>query len=254
MAEGNPIGIEEMKKIFQSGQVNLNQGDIAMRIGQTTTIDEGKINSLLSELSKVKELKRKYASDREEIERILAATNSNAFYNNETAKAARRRLEEVEQDALKVSSEIDNLQGMLSVIREYNEQVKKIKAGQKYQLLCAVAEKINVEAENCRTTYQYRQETREVSNYGARVLSSSRDELTGEFVESKQKTDANGRITYMNTTHYVAYINYWGVIKSGRGNGSSILDPRTWFDDSTSELEEKIKKVERKLGIPLMPY
>ena len=93
MANDNPIGIEEMQRIFSGGEVDLNSGDIAVRIGQTKEIDETTINRMMSELNSLKEQKNQYASEREEIEKILAETNSSALYSGDTAQAARRMVQ-----------------------------------------------------------------------------------------------------------------------------------------------------------------
>lgn len=256
MAEENPIGIAEMQRLYSGNQgVDLRTGDIALRIGQTSEIDENKVVSLMNNLSTIKGMKDRFVADRDEIEKILAETNSNAFYNGEEAQTNRQRMQEVEQDLEILTTKIDEMSNMISIIKEYNECVRKIKAAQKLQLLIAISDKINEEAEGCRATYQYREESRKESTNYQRGFSAGGGDLTGTFITSEAKTDDSGNTEYVNTIHYVAYINYWGLIPWGKGKGpGNILEFWRWGDDDENKLASKLRTVESRLQISIMPY
>ena len=251
---GNPIGIAEMQKIFSGGDVDLKSGDIAARIGETSPIDESQVNSLMEELSSVKELKDRYESDRAEIEGILAETNSNALYSGDLAQANRRRLLEVEQELELLTTKISELSGMISTVKEYNEYVKKIKAGQKYQLLCTVADKINEEAEAKRLTYVYSKETYvSGTSVGNTFKEESRDSLSATLTKSRLIQEGADKGKYENSNYRVAYINYWDWDKHGKGQ-KAWYRPWTWGDDNEQKLAQKIRTVGDRLHINLMPY
>lgn len=179
----------------------------------------------------------------DEIEGILAATQSNSFYsgadaqkNIENMMAAKNNLEYI----VTLGNSIDK-EGIMSIINLYNEKLSVLKKKCRLKYLQKAADKYN-EGKHNPTTVTYTQEASGIPMEGEHKHSKGFVEYTikyKKFIAPQYGEQSPGKIEYEKTSY--DYINYWFWL-----TGDSWIATR--LDDSIEDIERKFK--DRNLELP----